>query len=139
MTLCIACIHAHTSRVLVLRLVIETYELSENESIAIPILLGGREYYRSRHLVPLETTDGCISCIFRVDTESAPFLKHGTAVRILESLPCECTLRRLLAITLDTYVAFPVSRQFRILRSISVLAISTLQGTRGYSRPPSSK
>ena len=69
-----------------------------------------------------------------VETGPRSFLKCRTDVTIHKKLPCECSVLKLLECTCDTNVGFPVSRQFRILRTSSVVMIPSFSRRRHYSQ-----
>ena len=71
-----------------------------------------------------------------VETGSRSYLKCKTAVRIHKKLPCKCSVRKLLEFTRDTNVGFPVSRQFCILHTNSVVMVLSLSRRRHFSRLP---
>ena len=60
-----------------------------------------------------------------VETGSRSYLKCRTAVRIHKKLPCKRSSCKLLIFNRDTNVGFPVSRQFRTLRTSSVVMIAS--------------
>jgi len=66
--------------------------------------------------------------VIAVKTGPRSYPKYETAVRIHIKLPCKCSVCKLLQFTRHTNVGSPVSRQFRILRTNSVVMILVCQG-----------